>query len=240
MQETQVRSLGWEDPLGKELATYSSNLAWKIPWTKKPGRYSPWSCKELDTTEQLTLVMKQSESEGHSVVSDTLRSHGLYSPWNSPGQNTGMGSLSLLQGIFATQGSNPGLTHSLQVDSLPAEPQGKPKNTGVGSLSLLQGIFLTQDQTRVSCIAEGFLTKWAMRGATESVIKKIPTCRSLATFTGFYQIVKEETMSILLKLFQKWREGTFPKSVFEDRITLISKSDKEIIKKKKGQYHWWT
>ena len=121
--------------------------------------YSPWSCKELDTTEQLTLVMKQSESEGHSVVSDTLRSHGLYSPWNSPGQNTGMGSLSLLQGIFATQGSNPGLTHSLQVDSLPAEPQGKPKNTGVGSLSLLQGIFLTQDQTRVSCIAEGFLTK---------------------------------------------------------------------------------
>ena len=51
------------------------------------------------------------------------------------------GSLSLLQGIFPTQGSNPGLP--LQVDSLPAEPQGKP-NTVVGSLSLLQGIFPTQ------------------------------------------------------------------------------------------------
>ena len=37
--------------------------------------------------------------------------HGLYSPWNSPGQNTGVGSLSLLQGIFKTQGSNPGLLH---------------------------------------------------------------------------------------------------------------------------------
>ena len=37
--------------------------------------------------------------------------HGLYSPWNSPGQNTGVGSLSLLQGIFPTQGSNPGLPH---------------------------------------------------------------------------------------------------------------------------------
>ena len=46
-------------------------------------------------------------------------------PWNSPGQNTGVGSLSLLQGIFPTQESNPGL--ALQADSLPAEPPGKPK-----------------------------------------------------------------------------------------------------------------
>ena len=38
MQETQVRSLGWEDPLEKEMATHSSTLAWKIPWTEKPGR----------------------------------------------------------------------------------------------------------------------------------------------------------------------------------------------------------
>ena len=44
----------------------------------------------------------------------TLRPHGLYSPWNSPGQNTGKGSLSLLQGIFATQGLNPGLLHGRQ------------------------------------------------------------------------------------------------------------------------------
>ena len=36
--ETQVRSLGWEDPLEKEMATYSSTLAWKIPWTEEPGR----------------------------------------------------------------------------------------------------------------------------------------------------------------------------------------------------------
>ena len=36
--ETQVRSLGWEDPLEKEMATHSSTLAWKIPWTKEPGR----------------------------------------------------------------------------------------------------------------------------------------------------------------------------------------------------------
>ena len=37
VQETQVRSLGWEDPLEKEMATHSSILAWKISWTEKPG-----------------------------------------------------------------------------------------------------------------------------------------------------------------------------------------------------------
>ena len=50
-------------------------------------------------------------SESCSVVSDSLWPHGLYSPWNSPGQNTGVGSLSLFHGIFPTQGSNPGLPH---------------------------------------------------------------------------------------------------------------------------------
>ena len=38
MQETQVQSLGWEDPLEKEMAIHSSTIAWKIPWTEKPGR----------------------------------------------------------------------------------------------------------------------------------------------------------------------------------------------------------
>ena len=37
-RETGVRSLGWEDPLKKEMATHSSTLAWKIQWTEKPGR----------------------------------------------------------------------------------------------------------------------------------------------------------------------------------------------------------
>ena len=54
----------------------------------------------------------QSENESPSVVSDSLQCHGLYSPWNSPGQNTGVGTpLFLLQGIFPTEGSNPGLPH---------------------------------------------------------------------------------------------------------------------------------
>ena len=67
---------------------------------------------------------------------DSFRAHGLYSPWNSPDQNSGVGSLSLLQGIFPTQGSKPGLPHCRQI-LLSAEPQRKPQNTEVGSLSTL-------------------------------------------------------------------------------------------------------
>ena len=63
----------------------------------------------------------------------------LYSPWNSLGQSTGGG---------ISRGSSKPRSSALQVDSLPAKPQGKPKNTGVGSLSLLQGIFLTQESNQ--------------------------------------------------------------------------------------------
>ena len=52
----QVRSLGQEEPLEKGMATPSSILAWRIPWTEEPGGlYSPWGRKESDTTEQLSL-----------------------------------------------------------------------------------------------------------------------------------------------------------------------------------------
>ena len=57
------------------------------------------------------MLHEMTWSESHSVVSDSLHPHGLYSPWNSPGQNTGVGSLSLLLRIFSTQRSNPGLLH---------------------------------------------------------------------------------------------------------------------------------
>ena len=87
-------------------------------------------------------------SQSCLVVSNSLQPHELYVQsveFSRPAH--WMGSLSLLQGIFPTQGSNPGLL-ILQADSLPAEPQGEPKNTGVGSLSLLQCIILTQESNR--------------------------------------------------------------------------------------------
>ena len=53
MWETWVRSLGWEDPLEKEIATHSSILAWRIPWAEEPGGLQSSVRKESDTTEQL-------------------------------------------------------------------------------------------------------------------------------------------------------------------------------------------
>ena len=58
---------------------------------------------------RISYLRKQSESR--SLMSDSLQPHGLYSPWNSLGQNTGVSSLSLLQGIFPIQGSNSGVLH---------------------------------------------------------------------------------------------------------------------------------
>ena len=51
VQETRVQSLGQEDPLEKEMATHSSILAWRIPWTEEPGGPSPWGHKELGMTD---------------------------------------------------------------------------------------------------------------------------------------------------------------------------------------------
>ena len=56
VQETQVGSLGWEDPLEVEMATHSSILAWRIPWAGEQVGYSLGGCKELDTTERLTHI----------------------------------------------------------------------------------------------------------------------------------------------------------------------------------------
>ena len=62
-------------------------------------------------SKKVTVCFCSFWSEICSVVSNSLWPHELYSPWHSPGQNTEVGSLSLLQGIFPTQGSNPGLLH---------------------------------------------------------------------------------------------------------------------------------
>ena len=54
MQEIQLHSLGQEDPLEEGMATHSSILAWRIPWTEEPGGLQSWGRKELDRTERLT------------------------------------------------------------------------------------------------------------------------------------------------------------------------------------------
>ena len=102
-----------------------------------------------------------SESESCSVMSNSLRPHGLHGPWNSPGQNTGVGSLSLLQGILPTQGLNSGFPHCGHI---------LYQLSHQGSWRILEWVFSRgssrpRNRTRVSCTAGGFFTNWAMREA---------------------------------------------------------------------------
>ena len=88
---------------------------------KSRTRLSNW-------TEQALLLKGLKWSKSRSVVSNSLWPHGLYSPWNSLGQNTGVGNLSLLQGIFPTQVSNLGLSHCRQI-LYQLNWKGSPYNT---------------------------------------------------------------------------------------------------------------
>ena len=72
-----VRSLGGEDPLEKEMATHSSFLAWKIPWTEELEGCSPWGSKESDTTEQLTTTTYMEETPGKLSNSTKWLKHSL-------------------------------------------------------------------------------------------------------------------------------------------------------------------
>ena len=101
-------------------------------------------------------------SESCSVVSNSLGPHGLYSGF--PGQNTGVGSLSFLQGIFPTQGSNPGLLHCRRV-LYQLSHQGSPRILEWVAYPFSRGSSQPRNPTVVSCIAGGFFTKWAIREA---------------------------------------------------------------------------
>ena len=57
MRETQVQSLGWEDPLDEGMTTHSSILVWRIPWAEEPGGLHSMGSQESDMTEQLTLSL---------------------------------------------------------------------------------------------------------------------------------------------------------------------------------------
>ena len=97
-------------------------------------------------------------------MSDSLQPHGLCSQWNSPGQNTGMGSHSLLQGIFPTQGSNLSLPHCRQILNQPSHT-GSPRILEWVAYPFCSGSSWPRNQTWVFCIAGRFFTNWAIREA---------------------------------------------------------------------------
>ena len=85
-------------------------------------------------------------------------------PWNSPGWNSGVGSLSLLQGIFPTQGSNPGLPHCRQI-LYQLNHKGSPRILEWVAYLFSNRSSWPRKQIEVSRIAGGFFTNWAMREA---------------------------------------------------------------------------
>ena len=94
--------------LGSSYVELYVSWCWVIICFSKLGKFAALVTSDMFSAP-LSGSSSESESESPSVVSDSLQSHGLYSPWNSPGQNTGVVSLSLLQGMVLTQGSNHGL-----------------------------------------------------------------------------------------------------------------------------------
>ena len=102
-----------------------------------------------------------STSESCSVMSN-------YSPWNSPGQNTGVGSLSLLQGIFSTQGSNPGLSHCRHI-LYQLSHKESPGILEWVAYPVSSRSSQPRSWTRITCIAGRFFTNWAI---TEAQIHK--------------------------------------------------------------------
>ena len=115
-----------------------------------------------------------SESESHSVVSSSLRPHGLYSQWNSPDQNTGVGSLSFLQQIFPTQELNWSLLHCRWI-LYQLSQQESPRIWDWLAYPFSSRSSRPRNWTGVSSSACRFFTSWAMR-ETELTHWKRPWC----------------------------------------------------------------
>ena len=103
-------------------------------------------------------------SESLSVVSNSLQPQELYRPGNSPGQNTGVGSLSLLKEIFPTWGSNPGLLHCRRI-LYQLSHKGSPRVLEWVAYPFSNGSSRPRNRTGVSCIVGRFFTNWVIREA---------------------------------------------------------------------------
>ena len=157
-----------------DLSSSGTPIMWMLVHLMCP--IGPWKC----------------ESESHSVVSESLWPHGIYSPWNSPGQNTGMGSLSLLQGIFPTQGSNSGFPHCGQILYRWATKETQEYWGGYPfyPYPFSSGSSQPRNRTRVSCTAGRFFTNWAIKEA-----QTFPKSYKISTYKGI-----RENLIIILKL----------------------------------------
>ena len=129
-------------------------------------KYSVRTADNLSLSFKYAFPLRQKDlvSGSHSVVSDSMQPLGLCSPWNSPGQSTGVSSRSLLQGIFPTQGSNAGLWHCRWI-LYQLSHKGSPRILEWVVYPFSSGSSWPRNPTGVSCIAGRFFTNWALREA---------------------------------------------------------------------------
>ena len=131
----------------------------------------------------------------------------IYSPWNSPGQNTGVGSLSLLQGIFPTQGLNPGLPHCRQI-LYPLSHKGSPTILEWVACPFFRVSSQPRNWTGVSHIAGGFSTNWTTREAPKVIIRHQNQAKSI-----FFP-------TVLSKCKPKCQKYLAPMTVFTKRFPI--------------------
>ena len=190
-QETQVLFLGWEDPVDNRMATHSSVLAWRIPWTEEPGglqsiglhrvrhdwgdlarthAHTHW-VRERKEKYDFKVFGRRDWQDGSTIKNEKECSgkkvkvaqsyptlcDPMDSPWYSLGQNTGVGSHSLLQGIFPAQGLNTGLPYCGQI-LYQLSHRGSQRIVEWVAYPFSRGSSQPRNQTGVSCIAGGFFT----------------------------------------------------------------------------------
>ena len=137
LQETWVQFLGLEDPLEKEMAIHSSTLAWKIPWAEPPDRLQATGSQRVghDWVTSLHFCCNRlccfSVAKLCLTVTPCTAAHQAPLNLGIPGKDSGVGCHALLQGIFPTQGLNPGLLQCRQI-LYRLSHQGSPLNTGKG------------------------------------------------------------------------------------------------------------
>ena len=117
-----------------------------------------WSIVHLQCCVSFEVKMQVAQ------LSPTLCHSVVHSPWKSPVQNSGVGILSLLQGIFRTQGLNPGLLHCRQIP-YHLSHQGSPRILEWVAYPFSNGSFPPRNWTRVPCIADRFFTSWTTKEA---------------------------------------------------------------------------
>ena len=148
--------------LAVSLASTLASISWPLAWDASSTAHTPAvttrnACRHC----QIHPHNFESEGESLSVVSDSLQPHDFSRPWNSPGQNTGVGSLSLLQGIFPTQGSNSGLQRCRRI-LYQLRHKGGPRILEWVAFPFSSGSSRPRNWTEVSCIEGRFFTNQAI------------------------------------------------------------------------------